>query len=130
MNAALELHDFEVTEVKVGRDTLRIVFDPAYVHCSSGRPGVDPGEGFLQPAELIFSEAAWSGLSAECGGTVSDGCVLVGEESFGLVPCPLQISGEVAARIEFTSGKVLTVKAKGVSCETLGPGRWLEAYAG
>ena len=130
MNAALELHDSEVAEVKVGRDTLRIVFDPAYVHRSSGRPGIDAGDGFLQPAQLIFSEASWSGLPAECRGTVSDGSLLVDEKSLGLVPCPLQVSGEIAARIEFTSGKVLTVEAKGLACELLGPGRWLEAYAG
>ena len=130
MNAAIELHDSEIAEVEANGRTLRIVLDPAYVHRSSGRPGIDPGDGLLQKTELIFSEASWSGLSPTCKGTVSDGSVLVDQSSLELLPCPMRTTGRIAAQIQFKSGDVLKVEAKAISCTAIGPAKWLEAYAG
>src|SRR5262245_3745701 len=130
MNAAIELHDSEISEVTVVGHSLRIVLDPAYVHQSSGRPGVDPGDGVLQKAELVFTGASWTGLSPDCQGTISDGAVLVDEKSLVLVPCPMQSTGQITARIDFTSGRTLEVKAQEVSCAAVGPAKWLEKYAG
>jgi hypothetical protein len=57
----------------------------------------------------------------ECGGAVSDGEVSVdGVQYSNLVPLPSVFAGEITARLEFTSGSVLTVSANEFSCEPLG----------
>ena len=130
MNAALELHDSKVSAAQEAGGTLRLLFSAAYIHHSEGRPGIDPGAGFVQPAELVFSGASWHGLSPECAGPLSDGTLTAGGESFSLIPFPFSVTGELKAEFVFVSGAVLSVSAKSVACSCAGEPRFVETYGG
>jgi hypothetical protein len=131
MNSAIELHDSDISAVRLSGSELRLVFNPAYVHRSAGRPGVDPGQGYLQPVELVFSDAQSSEHGGECIGTISSGFVaneLV--EYANVIPLPITLSGQVSAEITFNSGAVMRVTGSGLSCVSAGDARFLEAYEG
>ena len=87
MNAALEFHDCTVASVEREAGVLRIALEPAYVHRSAGRPGVDPGKGYLQPAELLFSEARVD-IRGACIGDLSSGSVSCDGRAYdNVMPC-------------------------------------------
>ena len=70
--------------------------------------------------EFRFRDAIYSEMG-ECLGAVSDGVVVAADlEYANLVPLPLSAEGPSTARIEFTSGGVLTVTAGAFSCSALG----------
>jgi hypothetical protein len=131
MNSALELHDSYICAVRLSGSELHLVFDPGYVHRSDGRPGIDPGHGYLQTAVLVFTDAQSSELGSECLGTISSGFVaneLV--EYANVIPLPLTLTGRVSAEITFNSGAVIRVTGTGLSCVPTGAARYLEAYKG
>lgn len=130
MNEALELHDSNASRFLRESGTLRISLEPAYVHRSPGRPGVDAGEGYAQAAELIFSEARVE-IEGACEGYLSEGSVSCdGSVLENLLPLPLNYIGAVVGTLVFVSGGVLRVSASGVSCMGKGAARFLEKYEG
>jgi hypothetical protein len=129
VNAALQFHDSDVKIINSSADVLRVTFSGAYVHRSTGRPGIDAGSGYIQPAELAFSRAEWSVLPPGCIDAISDGELVVNGKSMSLVPLPFYASGEISVRLTFVSGASFFAKAESVSCKSLGDGRFVETYA-
>ena len=120
MNTAVEFHDSRVADVTTEAQELRVAFRPAYVHESDGVPGTDPGWGYLQSVEFIFSEATVS-EDGECRGPVTDGTVRTSTAEYAnLVPLPLSASGNITAELVFTTGGVLKVSACAFSCSAKG----------
>lgn len=108
---------------------LHVVFESAYVHRSSGQPGIDAGSGYAQPAEMVFSEAQYSEADGPCTGAVSDGVISTEGAKFeNVVPLPFSALGHVSATITFVSGGVLKVTGRGVSCVATGPARFVETF--
>ena len=131
MNSALEFHDSEVSSVRMSDGSVTVVFKSAYVHRSSGRPGVDAGSGFVEPGELLFLEAQWSERGGACIGRVSEGMVTAeGKEFANVVPLPLSMAGRVTAKISFASGAVLEVTGSSVSYIPTGIAEFVETYEG
>ena len=131
MKSALEFHDSDVVELRPDGSTLHMIFEPAYVHRSNGRPGVDAGSGFLQPAEIVFTGAQFNEKDGPCRGAISEGMIAVAGKKFDSVfPLPFEASGKVAAEFTFESGAVLSVTAAGVSCASTGPAELVDGYDG
>lgn len=128
MNEAVELHDSTAESVQREAGVLRISLRPAYVHRSSGRPGVDSGEGYAQPIDLLFSEAKVE-VHGACIGKLSSGSVSCnGHVSENLVPLPLNEAGNIQAAFEFASGGVLKVWALACASSVQGSASFVEAY--
>ncbi len=131
MKAALEFHDSDVTELRHADSTLQMVFEPAYVHRSNGRPGVDAGSGFLQPAEIVFTGAHFTEKDGPCKGSIAEGLITVSGKRFdSVLPLPYEGKGKVAAEFTFESGAVLSVTATGVTCASTGPAELVDGYDG
>ena len=131
MNSALEFHDSGVSSVRAVAGEVRIELPSAYVHRSEGRPGKDQGSVFLQPAELVFSNAVLSEEAGPCTGAISDASISVnGREFSNMVPIPFRGEGVISASFTFESGAILTVNGSGVSCQVSGNPVFLEAYDG
>ena len=131
MNNALELHDSEVSDIRMAGRTLHVVFESAYVHRSPGQPGIDAGSGYEQAAEMLFSEATYSESEGPCAGAVSDGVISTESAKFeNVIPLPFSALGHVSATITFVSGGVLKVSGSAVSCVPTGPARFVEEYDG
>jgi hypothetical protein len=129
VNRGIDFHDSEVTLIERLHDSVRVSFGPAYVHVSPGRPGIDAGEGHVQPAELVFAAAECDGVPTDCAGAISDGEVSVDGVTYSLLPVPFAASGAVSAKFVFCSGAILKLTAKSVSCSLHGPSRFVESFA-
>ena len=131
MNSAIELHDSKVSSVKRDGQNVCIALEPAYLHRSGGRPGIDPGEGYLQSADLVFSGVESLEEEGQCTGTLSDGSVAAERQEFANgLPLPFNLVGAISAKFNFVSGGILVVRATGVSCILSGTARYVEAYEG
>lgn len=130
MNEALELHDSAAESVQREAGVLRIALRPAYVHRSAGTPGTDSGVGYVQPIDLLFSEARVE-ICGVCMGKLSSGSILCnGRTADNLVPLPLNEAGDIQAIFEFTSGGVLKVWALACASSVQGEAIYVEAYEG
>jgi hypothetical protein len=130
MNSALELHDSIIHQVTVFEDQLHLEFSSAYIHNSTGRPGIDAGLGYVQEAKITFTRAIFSGLSTDFSGSLFDGFIRVNLEEFSLIPMTLNASGRIYAEFVFSSGATLKVTAKSVTCSGLGEPKYIESFAG
>jgi hypothetical protein len=54
MNRHIELHDSRIARIDISPGAVQLQFDRAYLHQSTGRPGIDPGTGWTQAARLVF----------------------------------------------------------------------------
>jgi hypothetical protein len=130
MNEALEFHDSVVGHVVASMDAVVIHFAKAYIHRSSGEPGVSPGEGFTQAAELAFDGATWSGSLEQAHGAISDAHVTYSGREYHMLLVPFSTSGQIAATIVFASGASLKITAKSAKLSLHGKARFVERYAG
>jgi hypothetical protein len=131
LKSALEVHGSDVVELRPSETALQMIFEPAYVHRSEGRPGVDAGSGFLQPAEIVFTGAKYTEKDGPCTGAIAEGLVTVAGKRFDSVfPLPHSATGNVTGEFTFESGAVLSITATGVSCASTGPAVLVDGYDG
>ena len=129
MKSIVELHDSKVAEIVDCHGTVTVHFSPAYLHKSEGRPGVDPGIGWVQNARLVFEDASIHGGIPKLPCDVMDGELFVGAESYGhLIPVPLEVTTAIELRLVFDSARTVTVKGRGVRLELLGEPRYVEEF--
>jgi hypothetical protein len=129
MNVGLEFHDSHVRAVEYSGRNGRLSFEPAYLHHSVGRPGLDAGTGHVQPAEMLLYEAEFIGLSPQCAGPLSAGTLSVDGVAYSILPVPFHATGAVVATFIFRTGAVLKATAKSVSCTVQGSSSLVETYA-
>ncbi len=130
MNRGLEFHDSEVSSILVVGDDVLFTFRAAYIHESIGTPGVTPGDGWVQSAELVLVGGAASLRNTVGVDTLSDGFIEVQGQRYSVLPVPFSASAPVTAEFSFVSGLALRLSARGIRCTTSGPAQWVEAYAG
>jgi len=128
MNEALEFHDSQVGSVEYRNAALLVAFSSAYIHRSTGRAGIDSGEGYVQPAQLLFGEASAKGDLSVCNGRLSHGSVHVEGSALSLIPVPYSTNGSIKAELVFENGEVLAIAAKSLQCSSSGEPRFVEPY--
>src|SRR5438309_1861548 len=99
-NRAIELHDSQLAVLWCDQnDEAVLIFSALYVHQSEGTPGIDPGVGWFQRAELVIEDASltefirdWpyliDGGEVEIDGTIYKHCAplpLTCEDSFRIL---------------------------------------------
>jgi|SRR6185437_15815677 len=129
MNQSVEFHDSVLGHAEKSGDLIALHFSRAYIHRSAGEPGVNAGDGLVQPLLLSFSGASYVGNLEAASGWVSDGYVSVSGNRYSLVPLPFNQTGEVRAEFVFTSGLTLSISASSVCSKLLGEPRWVERFA-
>lgn len=130
MNEALEFHDSVVGHVVSSMDAVVFHFAEAYIHRTTGEPGVSPGEGLAQVAELAFDGATWSGELEQAQGAISDAHVSHSGREYHMLPVPFSASGLIAATFVFASGASLKIAARSAKLSLRGKARFVERYAG
>jgi hypothetical protein len=95
MNTAIDLRESKVSEISRQGTTVTVLFQPARLHKSDGRPGVDFGTVWLQDLRLIFSEASVIGPLPDFPVNLTSGkSVTNGETQINLFPISLKPSGQ------------------------------------
>jgi hypothetical protein len=126
MNAAIELHDSTVAEIIKQDGTVTVEFRPAYLHQSEGRPGIDPGTGWVQDVQLIFSEASVDGNLPDLPCDVMDGEFVLSQKRQYLISVPLEAMGFVELQLIFDSIHAVTIKGKSVHLKLPGKPKYVE----
>jgi hypothetical protein len=127
MNDAIEFHDSTLAGIAFDGRDLVVSLAPAYVHRSAGRPGVDPGSGWLQDVDLVVTEAIVESSPSEVPVELCDGSLSVGEALWdNLLPLPLAASGATSLVVITGRGERLAVRGAGASIVIRGEPRYLE----
>lgn len=128
-NSAIELHDSEVESILLEGNDVRIAFVKVYIHKSEGRPGVDPGTGWVQKAELLLGDASIEGEAPDLPRWLGGGSLAVDEVVYSnVIPVPLDESGKIALVLEFVSGDQIEVRSKRISLTMIGEPRYVEEF--
>lgn len=129
MNAKIEIHDSKVAEISRLDGAVLVHFLPAYLHKSQGRPGLDPGTGWVQEARLLFSDANVSGCLPDLPCDVTDGELLVGAERHdNAIPIPLTAVASTELRLVFDPAHIVLVTGQAVRLELVGEPRYVEPF--
>ena len=131
MNSVVEIHDSVLASVSLLGSDLVLHLAPAYVHCSAGRPGIDPATRWVQDLDLVISDASAESLPSDLPAELSDGSFVVGEARWdNTIPLPLGVTAPVSLTATTNQGELLAVRGSGASVVTRGELRYIEAYPG
>ena len=129
MNSAIELHDSRIGRIRVVDGEALIEFAPAYLHKSEGRPGMDPGTGWVQAVRLTLSRALIRGPLPDLPDEISDGGLRVDSTSLeNVIPIPLQARGDIELRLLFVSGHEVIFTADSIALELTGEANYVEEF--
>lgn len=115
MNRAIELHDSIIEFILPHGDQTTIELNPAYLHESTGKPGIDAGVGFIQNVHLQLKGAEIVSFLADLPVRITDGWILAGERCFeNVVPLPLIHVGRTELEFNTDKGEALKLRASGI----------------
>jgi hypothetical protein len=127
----IEIHDSELTSVKVSDGHIILELSPAYIHMSEGRPGIDAGTGWIQNAVIRVRGDAIAGSMNRLPCDLSDGYVKVnGDRSDNLIPIPLVATGYIELHLTSIAGESFRVRGDHITLELLGEPEYMENFPG
>lgn len=124
---AIEFHDSVPGRVVVSGQQARLLFEPAYIHRSTGEPGLDAGTGWLADVEMVILGSAGGPSSLVLPVDVWDGTLCAGNREFqNVVPLPFEGHGEVRLALELNNGAVVEITGESVQLRVVGEYRFVE----
>lgn len=129
MNEGIELHDSELAAVSFSGGEAVVSFSPAYIHRTTGSPGVHSGSGWLQPATLTLSGAPHVSTPASLPATISEGFLSIGSELHSnVIPASGTFEGAIELSIVLTTAEVLTIRGQRISIQLHGEPSFVESF--
>lgn len=127
-NAAVEIHDSTLERIEPrGPDMVAVLH--AYVHRSTGRPGIDAGTGWVQPVQLHFQMATATGSMGAIPVELLDGrLVLSGETINNFIPMPLNHVGPSRIELESWNETRIVFEGDGLTASFAGPPEYVEEF--
>lgn len=136
-NRAIEIHDCAFDQITLEGRTALIHFKGVYIHSSEGRPAIDHGTGWSQPAVIRIGNAivegafkkesreAYKGYAHYLGdGSLTINGAVVAD---GLIPIPLDVHGEVELKLECWDD-VIRVRGSSAQLELIGEAKYVEEH--
>jgi len=130
VNSAIEIHDSKLAAVIPSAEGLIVRLDPAYVHRSEGRPGVDAGTGWCQPAEMVFASGVVEGELPELPWILGEGRISGGANFREMVPLPCVVDGAVRFEARNINGDIVVIRGAGLDVRAVGEARYIERFRG
>ena len=128
-NVAIEIHDSTLECIESDGDALVAVFS-AYVHRSSGRPGIDPGTGWSQTFHLRFRRGRASGNVDMVPIELLGGHVDASNERFeNVIPMPFNHVGPAMIELHGWNGIHIVLEGEGVEATLIGEARYIETFS-
>ncbi len=131
LNSSIEIHDSVLTAVETRAKQVKLALE-AYIHKSSGIPGVDPGTGWIQNVVLTIEDGTLEGSFEKLPWDLSDGELKIGDEVFeNLIPIPLDRRAPVElALMAQRTGDTVRVRGSRIQLELLGRPEYVEDFSG
>jgi hypothetical protein len=129
VNDGIELHDSDLAAITCSGEELVVSLSPAYIHRTTGSPGVDPGTGWLQPATLTFRAASLISSPALLPATISDGFLRIGSEQHSnVIPAGGAFTGLVELSLVLTTGEALIIHGQSIRIQLHGEPSFVENF--
>ncbi len=127
-NRAIEIHDSTLDAISQEGGYTTVYFRPAYIHQSSGEPGVDPGSGWIQHVALCIKDATVIPASAELPGKLLDGRLAVGTITWeNEIPIRDEYIGELEVELQ-TWHETVVVMGTDLQIKLLGHAKYVEEF--
>jgi hypothetical protein len=130
MNAAIEIHDSELSAIAAGQDRVTVRLDPAYVHRSSGRPGHDAGSGWSQPVEIVLFGGQIETPLPEMPCTLDDGRLSGGADFVNVIPIPFALNSSLQFEAYTLQGDRIVIRGVAVEVKAAGEAKYVEEFPG
>ena len=128
-NRSIEFHDSTLYSIQKIGDTIEILLKPAYVHESSGRPGVDKGIGCSQDVMIVLSESNLPTLTNVFPVDISEGEIKSNEIHIrNMLPIPFDLTENFTLKLELTDGSNLVFSGTKINVKTLGDATFIENF--
>ena len=129
MNTAIALNKSQLVALRGQDGTVSILLQPAYLHKSEERPGVDFGTAWLQDVELILSESLVEGALPDLPCHIRESKLRVGTESYNnLFPAIPQVTGPVVLHLTCDADHTVTVKGASLRIQMVDEPLFLELF--
>jgi len=128
LKSGFELHDSRISGIDISGGVATIHFSHAYIHKSAGTPGIDPGTGWSQEAQLVLSDVENLESMPQIPNTISDGYLEVGGIKHQLIPLPFKRKVGAILHLTLVDGMEVEIAGKRPFIELLGPPRYLEDF--
>jgi hypothetical protein len=130
-NSAIEIYDSTLTSLV--KEDQRVIVDlqPAYIHRSTGTPGVDPGEGWAQDVILVVEKGMIVGSVPELPCDLWEGSLRVGHQTIeNIIPLPLDYRGDVQLILVTQTDSGVVVRGSAISATPVGEPKFIEEFPG
>ena len=128
-NVAIEIHDSTLECIESDGDALVAVLS-AYVHRSSGRPGIDDGTGWSQTLHLRFHRGRASGNVDMVPIDLLGGHVDASNERFeNMIPMPFNRVGPAMIELHGWNGIHIVIEGESVEALLIGQARYIETFS-
>ncbi|MBZ5694021.1 MAG: hypothetical protein LAN36_01540 [Acidobacteriia bacterium] len=131
LKSAIEVHDSVLAAVDHDSVGVTIHLAPAYIHKSTGEPGVDPGTGWIQNVILAIEEGSIEGEIPKMPCKLSDGRLNVGQRLWeNTIPLPVECNGNLKLVLTGMWGGELTITGKRIFSKSIGEPEYVEKFSG
>lgn len=129
MNSAIEIHDSVIDSVTEAGGRVVLYSSAVYIHKSLGKPGLDPGTGWVQKARLMIADAAVKSVFASFPAELLAGYLKLGDNIFeNEIPIPLNFTGDIELRLETWNSQVILISGRGAELELLDEPTYVEDF--
>ncbi len=129
MNEGIELHDSELVAVTCSGGEAVVSLSSAYIHRTTGSPGVDSDSGWLQPAMLTISAASLSTTPTLLPATISDGFLRIGSAHHSnVIPASGTFADAIELSLVLSTGEALTIRGQRISIQLHGESSFVESF--
>jgi hypothetical protein len=129
VNEGIELHDSELVAVSFNGDEAVVSVSPAYIHRSTGRPGVDAGSGWSQRATITIGGASPVSSTVLLPATISDGSLRIGGTLHrNVIPASATFEGIIEFSIVLSTAEAFTIPGQRISIQLHDEPSFVESF--
>jgi hypothetical protein len=129
--SAIEIYDSTLASVADNGGRVVIELKPAYIHRSTGTPGVDPGGGWAQDVLLRVENGTIDGSVPQTPCDLWEGSLQVGDQTIeNIIPLPLDYQGAVKLTLVAQDESRVVVRGSAISATPDGEPKFIEEFPG
>jgi hypothetical protein len=129
--SAIEIYDSTLTSLVQEGQRVIVDLQPAYIHRSTGMPGVDPGGGWAQDVILVVEKGTIEGDVTELPCDLWEGSLQVGNETIAnIIPLPLDYRGVVELTLVTQTENRVIIRGSAISATPIGESKFIEEFPG
>jgi hypothetical protein len=130
-NRAIGIHDSKLASLSVQSGQVVLSFSAAYIHQTEGRPGIDAGTGWIQPAVIHIRGEIADGSLTKLPCDLMDGYLeLDGQEYDNMIPIPLSFTGDVELALTSEFGETVKIRGNHIALGLLHEPEYVEKFPG